>query len=147
MELSQSETDASGQIGNLANGSTVGEGMQPHDRCSIVILFGLDHAKLVHCIVVPNGDGKFTPIEGNLHYADGLRKIDWPSENQASYNLQSLHSPYKIGPINFGGEYWTGFLQGTFHWQQVLEDPEGSSSQTIATVRELRASDKALLAD
>ena len=94
-----------------------------------------------------NGDGKFTPIEGNLHYADGLREIDWPGENQASYNLQSLHSPYKICPIDFGSEYGTGFLHGTFHWQQVLEDPEGSSSQTIATVRELRASDKALLAD
>ena len=27
--------------------------MQPHEPCYIVILFGLDHANLVHCIVVP----------------------------------------------------------------------------------------------
>lgn len=96
-------------------------------------------------VFVNDGVGKFTFLGEDLHNAAGLKKVDWPDTNQASYNLQNLYGPYNVCPVDFGGEFGIGFLHATFPWGGVFEDPEGSNVSTIATVRELRASDKVLL--
>ena len=38
-----------------------------------------------------------------------------------------------------------GFLHATYRWDGVFDDPEDGDVSSIATVRELRAADKALL--
>ena len=96
-------------------------------------------------VFVNNGVGEFTFLGEDLHDAAGLKEVAWPNTNQASYNLQSLYAPYNVCPVDFGGEFGIGFLHATFTWEGVFEDPEDSNVRTIATVRELRASDKALL--
>ena len=96
-------------------------------------------------VFINNGAGKFTALGEDLHNASGLKEVDWPNTNQASYNLQNLYAPYNVCPVDFGGEFGIGFLHATFSWGGVFEDPEDSNVSTIATVRELRASDKALL--
>lgn len=96
-------------------------------------------------VFVNNGTGDFTPLGEDLHDAAGLKAIDWPSTNQASYSLQNLYAPYNICPVDFGGEFGVGFLYATFSWTGVLDDPEDGDVNSIATVRQLRASDQSLL--
>ncbi|NCZ63713.1 MAG: hypothetical protein EBY62_07945 [Cellvibrionales bacterium] len=74
-----------------------------------------------------------------------MKEISWPDSNQASYNLQNLYAPYKTCPIDFGSEFGMGFLHATYRWDGVFDDPKDGEVSSIATVRELRAADKALL--
>jgi hypothetical protein len=96
-------------------------------------------------VFINNGSGGFTFLGEDLHNASGLKEISWPDSNQASYNLQNLYAPYKTCPIDFGGEFGMGFLHATYRWDGVFDDPEDGEVSSIATVRELRAADKALL--
>lgn len=94
-----------------------------------------------------DGDGVFTAESNDLHDASGLKKINWAGSNQASYNLNSLYAPWKVCPIDFGGDFGIGFLLGTYHWTGVFDDPSPSegSTMSIGSVRQLRSSDKELL--
>ena len=47
--------------------------------------------------------------------------------------------------VYFGSEFGMGFLHATYRWDGVFDDPEDGEVSSIATVRELRAADKALL--
>ena len=96
-------------------------------------------------VFVNNGVGEFTFLGEDLHDASGLKQVAWPDSSQASYDLKFIYGPYKTCPIDFGSEFGMGFLYATYHWAGVFDDPEDSNVSTIATVRELRASDKALL--
>ena len=96
-------------------------------------------------IFINNGSGEFAVLGEDLHNAAGLKEVDWPNTNQAAHSLQNLYAPYKTCPIDFGDEFGMGFLHATYQWDGIFDDPEDSTVSTIATVRELRASDKALL--
>ena len=70
--------------------------------------------------------------------------------NQASYALNKLYHPWTACPVDFGGEYGIGFIHGTVGaWADVFDDPDPDDGQgtSIATVREIRASDQSLLSD
>ena len=97
-----------------------------------------------------DGQGHFSAVTDDLHNPLTLRAIDWPEMNQASYALNKLYNPWTACPIDFGGEYGIGFIHGTVGaWADVFDDPDPEDGQgaSIATVREIRASDQNLLSN
>lgn len=84
---------------------------------------------------------------GNFEYLDEdilhLRELSSALPENELWRLDILRTPYKVLPLDFGGEYGIGFILGMFAWHNssnpAIPDVQTSS---IATARKIDQRDK-----
>ena len=83
---------------------------------------------------------------GNFEYLDddflSLKELYAEIPENELWRLDSLRMPYKVLPLDFGGEYGMGFILGAFLWQNSTYNHFDSvQTESIATARKINKLD------